>query len=167
MDASYAIGFIYLNGILILLHYSCGVFPCVNSSDCFFCSLTSTPQSEKSKIEERKKVEEQDAIKLMKEKDDHNREIAILKQELEIARKTYEQKCLQMETESTGSHQELEERLKELGNLLTESRNKVKLLEASTESKSEKWNKKENSYRKFTEVQLVALRVGHYNFLSI
>ncbi|XP_022872169.1 kinesin-like protein KIN-14C isoform X2 [Olea europaea var. sylvestris] len=115
-------------------------------------------KSEKSKIEERKKVEEQDAIKLMKEKDDHNREIAILKQELEIARKTYEQKCLQMETESTGSHQELEERLKELGNLLTESRNKVKLLEASTESKSEKWNKKENSYRKFTEVQLVALR---------
>ncbi|CAI9786793.1 unnamed protein product [Fraxinus pennsylvanica] len=115
-------------------------------------------KSEKSKIEERKKVEQQDAIKLMKEKDDHNKEIAVFKQELEIARKTYEQKCLQMDTESTRSHQELQERLKEFGNLLTESRNKVRLLEASSESKSEWWNKKEHGYHKFTEFQLGALR---------
>ncbi|CAI9754124.1 unnamed protein product [Fraxinus pennsylvanica] len=115
-------------------------------------------RSEQNKIEERKKVEEQDAIKLTKEKDDHNQEIVALKQELEIARKTYEQKCLQMETESTGSHQELEERLKELGNLLTESRNKVKVLEANSESKFKLWNKQEHNYRKFTEFQLGALR---------
>ncbi|KAL2479081.1 P-loop nucleoside triphosphate hydrolase superfamily protein with CH (Calponin-like proteiny) domain [Forsythia ovata] len=115
-------------------------------------------KNEKNKIEERKKVEEQDAIKLMKEKDDHNEEIAALKQELDIARKTYEQRCLQMETESGGSQQELEERLKEVGNLLTESRNKVKVLEASSQSKSDRWNKKEQTYRKFTEFQLGALR---------
>ncbi|KAK1565614.1 hypothetical protein Q3G72_030783 [Acer saccharum] len=44
----------------------------------------------KSKVEEKKKVEDEDLVKLMKEKDQHNLEISGLKQELEMAKKTNE-----------------------------------------------------------------------------
>lgn len=56
--------------------------------------------------------------RLMKEKDDHSREIialkqeydhemATLKEELETARKKYEQKCLEINTDSAGAQQEI------------------------------------------------------------
>ncbi|KAK0587807.1 hypothetical protein LWI29_029199 [Acer saccharum] len=44
----------------------------------------------KSKVEEKKKVEDEDLVKLIKEKDQHNLEISGLKQELEMAKKTNE-----------------------------------------------------------------------------
>lgn len=95
----------------------------------------------------------------MKEKDRHNLEISALKQEMEIARKTYELRCMQMETEAKGAKVELEVKLKELERLLTDSRNKVKELEAKSESKHQRWNKKEHSYQKFIDFQFGALKV--------
>ncbi|KAI5660195.1 hypothetical protein M9H77_28988 [Catharanthus roseus] len=76
-------------------------------------------QSQKENCDEKKqKVEEQDVARLMKEKDDHSREIialkqeydhemATLKEELETARKKYEQKCLEINTDSAGAQQEI------------------------------------------------------------
>uniref|UniRef100_A0A5B7A1Q7 Kinesin-like protein n=1 Tax=Davidia involucrata TaxID=16924 RepID=A0A5B7A1Q7_DAVIN len=124
-------------------------------------------QSERTKVEEKKKLEEQDVIRLMKQKDDNTSEILALKQELEIARKTHEQQCLQMETEAKGAQQELEERLKEVENFLTKSRNRVKELEAYSESKYQRWNKKEHIYQIFTEFQLGALRELRFASQSI
>ncbi|KAA8542705.1 hypothetical protein F0562_023796 [Nyssa sinensis] len=115
-------------------------------------------------MEEKKKLEEQDLVRLMKEKDHNTNELSALKQELEIARKTYEQQCLQMETEAKGPQQELQERLKEVEKLLTESRNRVKELEAYSDSKYQRWNKSEHIYQIFTEFQLGALR--ELNFAS-
>ncbi|XP_020554260.1 kinesin-like protein KIN-14P [Sesamum indicum] len=59
-------------------------------------------KSEKNKIEERKRVEEQDVLRLIKEKDDLNQEIANLMQELEIARSSYEQESSKMKHETGG-----------------------------------------------------------------
>ncbi|KAL0462358.1 UNVERIFIED_CONTAM: Kinesin-like protein KIN-14P [Sesamum latifolium] len=59
-------------------------------------------KSEKNKIEEKKKVEEEDVLRLIKEKDDLNQEIANLMQELEIARSSYEQECSKMKPETRG-----------------------------------------------------------------
>lgn len=102
----------------------------------------------------------------MIQKNKNKQEIEALKQELDIARKTYEHRCLEMEMEAKGAQQELEERLKEVCNLLTKSKSKVKELEAYSESKTQHWNKKVQTYQKFTESQLFSLRVCFNPHLS-
>ncbi|KAK2988431.1 hypothetical protein RJ640_023978, partial [Escallonia rubra] len=118
-------------------------------------------KTEKTKMDEKKKLEEQDKERLIREEEHNNQEIATLKHDLEVAKKTYEQRCLQMETEAKGAQQELEERLKEAVHLLTESRSRVKEFEAYSESKFQRWTKKEHNYQIFTGFQLGALQV-HY-----
>ncbi|KAL6994853.1 hypothetical protein U1Q18_004989 [Sarracenia purpurea var. burkii] len=115
-------------------------------------------KTEKTKMEEKKKLEEQDVIRLANEKDQIINEILTLKQELEIARKKNEECGLQMEKEAMGVQRELAERLKEAMHLLTESRNRVKELEVYSESNNQRWNKKGHIYQIFTEFQLGALR---------
>ncbi|KAJ8560599.1 hypothetical protein K7X08_022459 [Anisodus acutangulus] len=115
-------------------------------------------KSVKIKMDEEKKNENHDVVRLMKEKDDHSQEIATLKQELEIAKKAHEVRCLKMEKEARDTQQKLEERLKDVESLLKESTKRVKELETLTESKSQRWSKKENVYQIFTEFQLGALR---------
>ncbi|KAL6494315.1 hypothetical protein OROGR_031115 [Orobanche gracilis] len=108
-------------------------------------------KSEKNKLEEKKKLEEHDIVRLMKAKDDLNKEIANLKKDLEMARKSCDEQSLKMRVEAGGTQQEriddrsnedlslltessnrakdLEDRLKETLNLQAESRNRVKELE--------------------------------------
>ncbi|KAL3529350.1 hypothetical protein ACH5RR_008672 [Cinchona calisaya] len=124
-------------------------------------------KNDQSKIGEKRKIDEQEVVILTKEKDDYNHEITALKQELEMARKTHEECCLQMETEAKGAQQELEGKLREVVNLLTDSKNRVKKLEALSESKTEGWNKKEHIYQIFTEFQLGALRELRFASKSI
>ncbi|KAK4409555.1 Kinesin-like protein KIN-14K [Sesamum angolense] len=59
-------------------------------------------KNEMSKIEEKKKLEEQDVLRLIKEKDDLNQEIANLMQELEIARSSCEQESSKVKPETGG-----------------------------------------------------------------
>ncbi|XP_018500821.2 kinesin-like protein KIN-14P [Pyrus x bretschneideri] len=94
-------------------------------------------KNERTRMEAKKKTDDEDVnvIRLMKERDQSNLEISGLKQELDIAKKTYDLRCLQMETEAKGARAELEERIKELERLLAESRSKVKELQANSESK--------------------------------
>lgn len=113
---------------------------------------------ENTKIEERKKLEEQDVDRLMKEKDRSDNEILALKEELEMARKTHEKHCLQLETQAKETKVELEKKLKELENLLTDSKKKVKELEAFSESKSRRWKRKELRYQNFVDSQFGALQ---------
>lgn len=143
----------------ILKFLSCfwlvGIFSSVDILGVIFNAL----KTEKTKMEEKKKVEEQDVIRLVKEKEQINNEIWTLKQELETARKANEESCLRIENEGNKTQQELEERLKEVMHLLTESRSRVKELEAYSESKDERLNKKETIYQRFTDFQIGALRV--------
>ncbi|KAI6683393.1 hypothetical protein NL676_029306 [Syzygium grande] len=165
------------------------------------------------KIEEKRKLEEEDLARLTKEKESHNMVISALKQELEVAKKTYELRHLQMETESKAAEMALEERtrkleqdlagyrnkvqeleaakktyqlrhlqieteanaakmmleerIRKLEQDLAGSKNKVKQLEAYSESKNQKWNKKEHSFHRFIDFQFGALHELRDSFKSI
>ncbi|XP_010242698.1 PREDICTED: kinesin-like protein KIN-14G isoform X2 [Nelumbo nucifera] len=114
-------------------------------------------KTEKTKMEERMK-HEQDVLRLMKEKDLTDSEISSLKQELVMAKRTYEERCLQLESEAKGTKHDLEERLKELEFLLKTSQEEVKEFEAFSSSKAENWKKKECSYLSFIKSQFESLQ---------
>lgn len=124
-------------------------------------------KTEKSKLEEKKKLEDDDVAKLMKEKDQQMLENLALKQELEMAKKTYELRCLQRETEYKGANSGFEERIKELEHLLQVSRNKVRELEANSDSKYQRWSRKESIYQSFMDLQHGALRELRFSSDSI
>ncbi|KAA8522412.1 hypothetical protein F0562_013227 [Nyssa sinensis] len=113
---------------------------------------------EKAKIEEKKKLEEQDAVRLMKEKDQNDAQILALKQELELAKQRYEKHCSQLETQAKETKVELDKKLMDLECLLTDSRKKVKELEAFSESRSLRWKNKELSYKSFMDFQFGSLQ---------
>ena len=95
----------------------------------------------------------------MKEKDHSDRQISALKQELEMAKSTYEKQCMQLETHAKETNLELEKKLMELEDLLTDSRNRVKELEVFSESKMLRWRKKELSYKRILDSQFRSLQV--------
>ncbi|XWS60966.1 hypothetical protein CRYUN_Cryun07bG0084300 [Craigia yunnanensis] len=123
-------------------------------------------KTENSKVEEKQK-EGQEIIKLARETDKKILEIAALKQELEIAKTMHERRCLEMETETKGANTGLQMRLKELEYLLADSKNKVKELEASSESKCQRWNMKENIYQSFMDFQFGAMQELRLTSLAI
>lgn len=116
-------------------------------------------QIENAKAEEKRKCEELDVVKLKKEKGDLYLEISALKQELEIVNKTHEKHCLQLEEEARAAKFEQEKKLKQFEVLLEDSRRKVAELEEFSQSKHQRWKKKENKYRRFLEFQFGALQV--------
>lgn len=95
----------------------------------------------------------------MKEKDHSDRQISALKQELEMAKSTYEKQCMQLETHAKETKVELEKKLMELEYLLTDSRDRIKDLEAFSESKSLRWKKKELAYKRVLDSQSGLLQV--------
>lgn len=113
---------------------------------------------EKAKIEERKKLEEQEVVKIRKEKDHSDMEILTLKEELEVAKRTHEDYRLQLQANAQEAKVELEKKLNELECLLIDSRKKVDELEAYSESKSRRWKKKEHIYQNFIDYQYGALQ---------
>ncbi|XP_073031758.1 kinesin-like protein KIN-14J [Primulina eburnea] len=113
---------------------------------------------EKTKIEEEKKLEKQDLIRLRKEKDICENQILALKEELELVKKTYEENRLQLEAEADENKDKLENKILELDDLLTDSRKKVKELSDFSESKFLRWKRKEHEYRHFIDSQFVSLQ---------
>ncbi|KAG6672855.1 hypothetical protein I3842_16G080100 [Carya illinoinensis] len=124
-------------------------------------------KSERVKIEEREKSEEEDVIKLTKEKDHNNLEISTLKQELEITKKACELRCMNMETETKSTQKDFEKKLNELEHLLENSQNTVKELESNSETKSQRWNQKEHIYQSVMEFQFGALQELRFSSTSI
>ncbi|XP_049935025.1 kinesin-like protein KIN-14C [Nymphaea colorata] len=114
-------------------------------------------KTEKDSMEEKRKLEEQDVVRLMKEKEEIENAISHLNQELETTRKAYEQRCLNLETQGKEAVHELEEKVKQLGCSLEESKRKSEELEALSELKSQNWKSKELGYKQFVDNQLQAL----------
>ncbi|ANM60612.1 P-loop containing nucleoside triphosphate hydrolases superfamily protein [Arabidopsis thaliana] len=71
-------------------------------------------ETEKSKLEEKKKDKEEDMVGIEKENGHYNLEISTLRRELETTKKAYEQQCLQMESKTKGATAGIEDRVKEL-----------------------------------------------------
>ncbi|XP_044477100.1 kinesin-like protein KIN-14J isoform X2 [Mangifera indica] len=115
-------------------------------------------KAEKTKLEEKEKLEEQNVLRLKKEKDHSSIEISTLKQELEMAKRTHMMHCLKLEAQFEETKVESEKKLKELGCLLIDSKKKVKELESFSESKSQRWKKKESTYQNFMDYQFAAIQ---------
>ncbi|KAA3456499.1 Kinesin-4-like protein [Gossypium australe] len=113
---------------------------------------------EKSKLEEKGKVEEQDVLQLKKEKVQKDLEISRLKEELESSKKMHEIQCLQLEAQAEDNKVLLEKKLKEVECLLSDSRKKVDELQSFSESKQKRWKDKERSYQSFIDQQFRALK---------
>ncbi|KAF8033038.1 hypothetical protein BT93_D1811 [Corymbia citriodora subsp. variegata] len=113
---------------------------------------------EKMKVEERRKLEDMDIVKLKKEKDDTCAEVLTLKRNIEMARKTYENQRLQLEAEAGKTKLELEKKVEELECQLEDSRKKVAELEEFSANKYQRWKRKEHKYQGFIEFQVDALQ---------
>ncbi|KAK9143744.1 hypothetical protein Syun_013144 [Stephania yunnanensis] len=120
--------------------------------------LKKNQETEKTKMEQKKELEEQDKVRLMKEKDHSDLEISMLKQQLDGTKRTYEQQQLHLETKARNAQEELEKKLKELECLLSDSRKKEKELEAFSVSKAQIWNRKKVSYLNSIDSQFQALQ---------
>ncbi|XP_076940829.1 kinesin-like protein KIN-14P [Bidens hawaiensis] len=118
-------------------------------------------QANKSISTEEKKTEDEDVKK--KEKDRKNAEIAALKQELENVRKKQEDQ----KEASKKSQLDLEKKLKEVENRLTEAKVNFEDLEANSRSKIQMWTNKEHIYKSLTEFQLGALKELKFDSQSI
>ncbi|KAK2975111.1 hypothetical protein RJ640_018913 [Escallonia rubra] len=112
----------------------------------------------KTKIEEKRKLEELDVVKLMEEKALSDVQISNLKHELELLKGTYEKHSLQMEVQAKETKVELEKKVMEFECLLADSRKKVEELEAFSESKYLRWKKKELGYKSFIDFQSRSLQ---------
>ncbi|KAL6006096.1 hypothetical protein ACLOJK_040141 [Asimina triloba] len=113
---------------------------------------------EKAKMEEGKKLGDQDVVRLTKEKENSDVKVLALKEELEIAKKGYEERCLQFETQANEGKTVLEEKLKEVEILLMDSRNKNKELQAFADSKVQSWKKTQHVYQNFIGFQCQSLQ---------
>ncbi|KAJ6712478.1 KINESIN-4-LIKE ISOFORM X1, partial [Salix purpurea] len=113
---------------------------------------------EKTKIEEKKKLEEQELLRTKQEKIHSDIENSTLKHELETAKKTHEEHCLLLQVQAEETEVELEKKLKELECFLAESKKRVKELESFSKSKSQRWKSKEGYYRIFIDYQSRALQ---------
>ncbi|KAH9719564.1 kinesin-like protein KIN-14J [Citrus sinensis] len=111
-------------------------------------------KTEKTNIAQKEKLEEQNALRLKKENDDRDIEISTLKQDLELAKRTHELHCLQLEEQIYETKIESQKKLQELERLLTVSKKKVEELESLSESKSQRWKRIEHSYQSFMGCQL-------------
>ncbi|CAN6938454.1 unnamed protein product [Brassica oleracea] len=69
-------------------------------------------KTEKSNWEEKKKNEEEDMLKLLKENDQYNVDISVLKQELETTKRECEQQCSKMESQTLTQKAKWEEQCK-------------------------------------------------------
>lgn len=110
-------------------------------------------------MEEKRKLEEHDVVRLMKEKEDIENAISRMNQELETTRKAYEQRCVNLETQGKEAVHDLEEKVKQLELSLEESTRKSQKLEALSELRSQDLNSKELGYKCFVDNQLQVLGV--------
>ncbi|XP_058732019.1 kinesin-like protein KIN-14J [Vicia villosa] len=115
-------------------------------------------QLEQTKFEEKKKLEDRDFSQLKKDKVRSDIEIAALKQDLEMAKRSHEEHVLQLELQASQSKAEYEKRIQELKFHLADARKQVKELEAFSESRYLNWKNKEHTYQSFLNQQFGAFK---------
>nr|XP_034887940.1 kinesin-like protein KIN-14J isoform X2 [Populus alba] len=113
---------------------------------------------EKTKIEKKKKLEEQELLRTKQEKIHSDIENSTLKHELEIAKTAHEEHCLLLQMRAEETKVQLEKKLMEFKCFLTESKERVKELESFSESKYQRWKSKEGTYKSFIDYQSRALQ---------
>uniref|UniRef100_A0A0E0DZ66 Kinesin motor domain-containing protein n=1 Tax=Oryza meridionalis TaxID=40149 RepID=A0A0E0DZ66_9ORYZ len=113
---------------------------------------------EKSKIDEKRKLGEQDMIRLIREKDNAENIIASLHQEMQVMNRMHEQFREQMETKARQMEEHLTLRAKEAEFCLMQSKKKVEEVEATSQLKSQLWSKKANIFQSFMNNQKLSIK---------
>ncbi|GJN14976.1 hypothetical protein PR202_gb01859 [Eleusine coracana subsp. coracana] len=119
---------------------------------------SSSLDEEKLKIEERRKLGEDDVNRLTKEKEHSENIIESLKKEIEIMNKTYKQQIEQIETKAKQMEEQLTTKVKEMEHLLLQSNKKIEEVEAASELKSQLWNKRENIFQSYMDNQILHVK---------
>ncbi|KAL8556811.1 hypothetical protein ACS0TY_004324 [Phlomoides rotata] len=115
-------------------------------------------KTEKAKIEEKTKREEQDLSKLREEKDSCESQILSLNEELALVKRNYEENLFQLERKAEETKNILLKKIQELECFLTDSRKRVKELEDFSESKILRLKRKEQGYRHFIDSKFGSLQ---------
>ncbi|VVB09491.1 unnamed protein product [Arabis nemorensis] len=99
------------------------------------------------------RLEEKDVLQLKREKVRSNAELSKLKQELEIVKDMHEKQFLDLESNAQKAKDELEKHLKDSELRVVDSTQKAKELEKLCETKTKRWEKKEQRYKSFINHQ--------------
>uniref|UniRef100_J3M901 Kinesin motor domain-containing protein n=1 Tax=Oryza brachyantha TaxID=4533 RepID=J3M901_ORYBR len=110
-------------------------------------------KEEKSKIEEKQKLGEQDVARLMKEKEYAESTIVSLKKEMDVMTSMHEQQLQKIEINAKQMEEHLATKIKEVEFLLGQSNKKIEEVEAASQLKSQLWNKKEGIFQNYINSQ--------------
>ncbi|KAL6616052.1 hypothetical protein ACP70R_038322 [Stipagrostis hirtigluma subsp. patula] len=115
-------------------------------------------QVEKTKIDEKRKLSEQDMVRLMRDKENADATIAALQQEIQHMNRIHEEYRQQMETKTRQMEEHLATRVKEAEFLLMQSKKKVEEIEAASQLKSQLWSKKATIFQGFMDSQKLYIK---------
>ncbi|ONM38295.1 P-loop nucleoside triphosphate hydrolase superfamily protein with CH (Calponin Homology) domain [Zea mays] len=113
---------------------------------------------EKSKLDEKRKLGEQDMVRLTQEKENAENTIVSLQQEIQILSRMHEQYRERKETEARQMEEHLSIRLKEAELLLTQSKKKAEEIESASQLKSQLWSRKANIFWSFMDNQKLSIK---------
>uniref|UniRef100_A0ACD5W3Y6 Uncharacterized protein n=1 Tax=Avena sativa TaxID=4498 RepID=A0ACD5W3Y6_AVESA len=113
---------------------------------------------EKSKIDERRKLGEQDMVRLMQEKENAENTVTNLQQEIQVMSRMFEEYREQMEAKTSQMEEHLTLRAKEAEFLLMQSQKRVEEVEAASELKSQLWSKKTNTFQSYLDNQKLSIK---------
>ncbi|XP_047057378.1 kinesin-like protein KIN-14C [Lolium rigidum] len=113
---------------------------------------------EKSKIDERRKLGEQDMVRLMQEKENAENTVRNLQHEIQVMSRMFEEYREQMEAKTSQMEEHLTLRAKEAEFLLMQSKKRVEEVEAASELKSQLWSKKTNTFRSYMDNQKLCIK---------
>lgn len=113
---------------------------------------------EKSKIDERRKIGEQDMVRLMREKENAENTVTNLQQEIQVMSRMFEEYREQMEEKTSQMEEHLTLRAKEAEFLLMQSKKRVEEVETASELQSQLWSKKANTFRSFMDNQKLSIK---------
>ncbi|GAA0168498.1 microtubule binding motor protein [Lithospermum erythrorhizon] len=115
-------------------------------------------KTKKARLEEEKTLEHQEALRLLREKENYEMQISSMEQELGLTKKTYEDNVVQLKSRNQETIAELERKIMELECLLADSMKKVKELEDFSESKYMRLKKKELGYKHFMDSHIDSIQ---------
>ncbi|KAJ1263709.1 hypothetical protein BS78_09G207000 [Paspalum vaginatum] len=115
-------------------------------------------KEEKSKIEERRKLSEQDAYRLMKEKEHAESVVAKLKEDMEAMNIMHEQQLEHIEIKAKQMEEQLTTKVKQVEYLLLQSNKKIEEVESASKLKSQLWDKKENIFQSCMDNQQLCIK---------
>ncbi|KAG2600638.1 hypothetical protein PVAP13_5KG546400 [Panicum virgatum] len=113
---------------------------------------------EKSKIDEKRKLDEQDMVRLIREKESAENTIASLQKEIQILSRMHEHYRERTETEARQMEEHLTSRIKEAEFLLMQSKKKAEEIESASQLKSQLWSRKANIFQSFMDNQKMSIK---------